>query len=579
VRGATIRFAGRSVRTNRRGRATMVRSLRSAGRLSGRASKRGLRLATTDVRILPAACSGRRAQRSRGCRPRLGSAGVARGDFNGDGFADLAVGTPSEDLEVGGQRLQDAGQVSIIYGSSTGLVDTGNELFNENSLGRAIGAEAGDRFGDALAAGDFDSDGRSDLAIGVPGEDFGGRVDIGAVAVLYGSSSGGLSASRNQLFTQDTLGVLDLSEAGDSFGDSLVWGDFGKGPQGDLAIGAPLEDTGVTNSGGVNVLYGSSTGLTATGNQFFRQTGSGDAASEAGDTFGAALGAGNLGRSPQADLAVGIPLENRGSFVDVGATRVLYGSTDGLTTTGEQFLFQPGTITEFDQNDRFGSVFAAGDFDADGPLDLAVGVPTEDAGGDDNAGQVNVLYGSSSGISSRNQVFTQDSSGVSGDTEGDDRFGGALAAGNFGKGARADLAIGSPGEDLRTSGTFGEPTAVEVSNVGSIAVLYGVTGGLTGSGSQSFTEDSDGVPGSERGGDNFGAALTAWNFGASGELDLAVGVPGENVDDRGDAGSVNVLYGSFTDGLRGPGSQRWTQNSPGILDNAEGGDQFGFALY
>jgi hypothetical protein len=50
--------------------------------------------------------------------------------------------------------------------------------------------ERGDRFGAAIAPGDFDGDGLTDLAVGVPREDLGGRADAGAVNVLYGTRHG-----------------------------------------------------------------------------------------------------------------------------------------------------------------------------------------------------------------------------------------------------------------------------------------------------------------------------------------------------------------------------------------------------
>src|ERR671912_1857643 len=40
----------------------------------------------------------------------------AAGDFNGDGFADLAVGAPGEDVGAAG----DAGAVNVLYGSAGG---------------------------------------------------------------------------------------------------------------------------------------------------------------------------------------------------------------------------------------------------------------------------------------------------------------------------------------------------------------------------------------------------------------------------------------------------------------------------
>ena len=67
--------------------------------------------------------------------------------------------------------------------------DAGNQLFTQNDVGGEA-AESGDRFGAALAVGDFDDDGFADLAVGAPGEDAGSTADAGTVNVLYGSSSG-----------------------------------------------------------------------------------------------------------------------------------------------------------------------------------------------------------------------------------------------------------------------------------------------------------------------------------------------------------------------------------------------------
>ncbi len=105
------------------------------------------------------------------CLPRGGSSsGIARGDFNGDTFADLAVGVPDEDLD----GVEEAGAVHIIYGSSTGLSATarpGDQFFTESNIlvGGGFGISPDSLFGSALASGDFNRDGFSDLAIGAPG--------------------------------------------------------------------------------------------------------------------------------------------------------------------------------------------------------------------------------------------------------------------------------------------------------------------------------------------------------------------------------------------------------------------------
>ncbi|HYG68334.1 MAG TPA: T9SS type A sorting domain-containing protein, partial [Anaeromyxobacteraceae bacterium] len=54
---------------------------------------------------------------------------VAAGDFNGDGFDDLASGVPFEDMGT----LEDAGAVNAIYGRSGGLAANGNQLWNQDA--------------------------------------------------------------------------------------------------------------------------------------------------------------------------------------------------------------------------------------------------------------------------------------------------------------------------------------------------------------------------------------------------------------------------------------------------------------
>ena len=68
---------------------------------------------------------------------------------------------------------------------------------------------------------DFNGDGRSDLAVGVPNENVGTVSDAGAVNVLYGGAAG-LSATGNQFWHQDSSGVLNTAEATDLFGLALA---------------------------------------------------------------------------------------------------------------------------------------------------------------------------------------------------------------------------------------------------------------------------------------------------------------------------------------------------------------------
>lgn len=129
----------------------------------------------------------------------------------------------------------------------------------------------------------------------------------------------------------------------------------------------------------------------------------------------------------------------------------------------------------------------------------------------------------------------------------------------------ADLAVGVAGENLGAIG-----------NGGAVNVLYGTASGLTGAGSQLFTQDT-GVPGAAEPGDGFGDALAVGDFDGDGFADLAVGVSLEDVGAVVDAGAVNVLYGS-ADGLTGAGSQLFTQDTPGVPDSVEFDDFLGEAL-
>jgi hypothetical protein len=109
-----------------------------------------------------------------------------RGDFDGDGYADLAVGVPY--AEVNGDA--EAGAVHVLYGRSTGLAGLGDEVITQDTAGFVQSpAEPNDRFGFSLAAGDFNGDGADDLAVGTPFEDNGvGYEDAGSVQVFYGKS-------------------------------------------------------------------------------------------------------------------------------------------------------------------------------------------------------------------------------------------------------------------------------------------------------------------------------------------------------------------------------------------------------
>ena len=231
-------------------------------------------------------------------------------DFNHDGRPDLVVGVPGKD--VNGKA--NAGAVNVFYGSSSGTPGS-RRVFTQDTPGILDQSETGDQFGFSVSTGDYNGDGYTDLAVGVPYEDI-SHVDQGAVNVIYGSRWG-LQASGDDLWTQGQGGIAGTAGARDQFGYSLASGNFGRNVSGrrydDLAVGVPLDDGTRTDDGSVNVIYGRAGGLSSYGNQRWTQGqgpyGAGNAP-EVGDRFGRTLAAGNLGRDGYDDLAVGVPYED-----------------------------------------------------------------------------------------------------------------------------------------------------------------------------------------------------------------------------------------------------------------------------
>jgi hypothetical protein len=527
------------------------------------------------------------------CTATGGSSGAARGDFNADGIADLAVGAPYEDQD----GIRAVGGVHIFYGTATGLSSTGDLFLDETHFGFNYATD--DFFGWALASGDFNRDTYSDLAIGMPGRDSGTTQAAGRVLLINGSASG------LNLATARTLQLLPSGRG--SAGEALVWADFNGDGFGDLAVGVPEAPVPYKSSlvfcadrtasaGEVEVFYGSESGLTGLGAQriyqvvssFLCGSNGGVGTFTAYDRFGAVLAAGNFNgdlrdRRPVFDLVIGSPEHDLGDEDSAGAglVQIFRGSINGLVLGNPQELSQDtaGIGGGAEAGDQFGRSLAVGDFNADLHDDLAIGVPFEDLS--DNAqadaGAVHVLYGS---FTAGELVTTVDNEFISqidlpgSAVEAGDRFGWAITSGRFNSDFVDDLAIGSPGEDINS-----------VADAGIVQVIYNSTSGPVFGTAQLFRQGTGGIPETAEAGDQFGYALSAWNYGRDDRSDLAIGAPFEDLPASGvsqtNAGAVIVVYGTaagLTATTANP-AQLWHQDVSGVNDVLQQGDRFGYSLY
>ncbi|MER5386691.1 FG-GAP and VCBS repeat-containing protein [Streptomyces sp. NPDC002688] len=410
--------------------------------------------------------------------PFAGSAAAAttpRFDFNGDGYADIAVGMPN--ATVDGKAK--AGYVSVIYGGpqspyqSTGVI-------SQAEAGIPGTPEAGDRFGSSVAPVDVNGDGVFELVVGASGESLTSDQlkDEGTITVLDGSqwNAKGVTVAR---------GTSEYS----SIGRTIATGDYDGDGDTDLAYGENGEEHGALRFRPGPLTADPVTTTT------LRRYSMGGATRD--------LVTGDFDGDGRDDLAAS------------------WQGTEDSSTFITRWDDQAKPAQWYADADR-GSSLAAADFDRDGTDDLAVGLvqpnpESETTHCEDRlGGAVLLLKGSkTASFGTESECITQSNPEVGGTAEEGDDFGAALAAGDLNGDSRPELVVGVPGEDVGT-----------VKDAGGYVTMNGTEHGLYGGLARS--QSTTNMPGTAEAGDRFGAQVAVGDYNRDGLWDTAVSAPGEN---------------------------------------------------
>ncbi|MFF4347387.1 FG-GAP and VCBS repeat-containing protein [Streptomyces sp. NPDC001530] len=442
---------------------------------------------------------------------------TAKADFNGDGIGDVVASAPG--AYVSGHA--DAGQVVALYGTATGVSSAKRSTISQNTTGVPGTAETGDYFGAETAYADFNGDGYDDLAVGSPYEKVGTDTNGGALAILWGSASGltGKSSdvpdpapSSHDYWGKDLAagdfdgdGKADLAVGSSASTIYVYKGGFTTAgtPGGRYTIKPPIHSgtndfpfgpmsltAGDVNGDGRTDLivdgFETQTSYGWNTNYYVPGTASGlSVASAQALKPGIITAIGDINGDGYGDIVSGAGWDSKtdeGTTVpdsaDGGKVNITYGSASGPAGTSgitQNTGNVPGTS---EKGDSFGWDLDMGDVNGDGYQDLVVSAAKEDIDGVTNAGMVTVMYGSSSGVkvSSGVQAFAQSTAGVPGNDETSDLFGADVKLDDVTGDGKADLLVGSYENGANGAVTYLPSNGTTITTSGSRTVSPSTSG-------------------------------------------------------------------------------------------------------
>jgi hypothetical protein len=443
------------------------------------------------------------------------------GDFNGDGYRDLAIAAPI--AKVSGKT--GAGYVAVVYGTASGLNTAKRQIISQATTGIPGTPESYDYFGDRLTTGDLDGDGYTDIVVGVHGEQIGSGGDSGTITVLWGGASG-------------IKGASDVSAPLPENRNELGW---------DVATG-DFDGDGHTDLAAINLAYPE---LNIFKGPLTRK---GKAASLVGiDTYT------QTGINADKIVAGEVNGDGRTDLLVMGQEEI----TSGYRTRS---VLYTGSATGLKAGKKLAGGYAAtiADINKDGYGDIVTGNFMEKSTDEPNGGKggaITVTYGAAGGLSStRTPVrVTQDTAGVPDTAEKNDGFGWSLSSGDTNGDGYADIAVGVENKAIGSA-----------KKAGTVVVLRGSSAGLTGPGAKSFSQNTAGVPGTAESLDFFGSAVQLTDVNADGRAELVASARNEDTSD----GAV-WTFKSTTAGVTAGGSKTFGSTT---LGGPSGNAYFGDVL-